>query len=102
MYKITKIGISALLLLCLADMPYGYFNLVRFLAPIGFGYLAYCENQEKKDSATFIYVILAILFQPIIKIGLGRTMWNVVDVVVAVGLLISLFYTKKESKNKSN
>ena len=33
---------------------------------------------------------LAVLFQPIIKIPLGRAVWNVVDVAVAIGLIVLL------------
>jgi hypothetical protein len=38
--------------------------------------------------------MLAVLFQPFIKISLGRELWNIVDVSVAVALLISLFLRK--------
>ncbi|WP_335339821.1 DUF6804 family protein [Algoriphagus sanaruensis] len=34
---------------------------------------------------------LAILFQPLLKISLGRDIWNIVDVVVGIGLLISIW-----------
>ncbi|MGN8058722.1 DUF6804 family protein [Pedobacter sp. 22163] len=37
------------------------------------------------------YITLAILFQPIFKIALGRFLWNVVDVIVALGLIISIY-----------
>ncbi len=39
----------------------------------------------------FIYVALALLFQPFFKIALGRQVWNIVDIVVAVGLLVSAY-----------
>jgi hypothetical protein len=41
-------------------------------------------------------VALALLFQPFAKIALGRTVWNVVDFIVAVGLIISLLYKKNK------
>ena len=43
-----------------------------------------------------IYAALALLFQPFFKIALGRDLWNVVDVVVGIGLLVSLFLPKKQ------
>ena len=91
MEKIVKIGLSILLLLCLTDMPYGYFQLVRFLSLIGFGILAFDANQKEKQTEMIILIILAILFQPLIKISLGRTLWNIIDVIVAIGLLLSFF-----------
>jgi len=34
--KITKIVLAILLFSCLAKMPYGYYNLVRFISLMGF------------------------------------------------------------------
>nr|WP_201799546.1 DUF6804 family protein [Zobellia amurskyensis] len=69
-------------------MPYGYYQLVRFLALVGFGFLAFKASQKDKSEQVFIYITLALLFQPFYKIALGRELWNVVDVVVGVGLLV--------------
>lgn len=78
-------------------MPYGYFQLVRFAALIGFAILAYQAYEQNKQTEMIVYIALAILFQPLIKIALGRELWNIVDVIVGVGLLLSLFM--KENKN---
>ena len=43
-----KISLSILFLLCLLDMPYGYFQIVRFAGFVGFGLLAYQANEDKK------------------------------------------------------
>tara|TARA_R110000737_G_C14459835_1_gene464731 strand:- start:364 stop:606 length:243 start_codon:yes stop_codon:yes gene_type:complete len=80
-------------------MPYGYFQLVRFLALAGFGFLAYNANQEDKSEQVFIYIALALLFQPFYKIALGREIWNMVDVVVGVTLLVSIFITNKKAEH---
>ena len=42
-----------------------------------------------KDSA------LALLFQPFFKLALGRTIWNIVDVMVAI-FLVFLWYKEKK------
>ena len=106
--------LSVLLLLCLAPMPYGYYQLVRFIAMTVFGVLAWlfyatrntpglCAPEEQKgyikdDSTTIlskvsmaiVFGALALLFQPFLKITLGRIVWNVVDVIVA-GMLIIMW-----------
>ena len=92
---LVKVSLALLFFLCLLDMPYGYFQLVRFLALAGFGFLAYKANQEDNSEQVFIYIALAILFQPFYKIALGREIWNMVDVLVGVALLISIFIPKK-------
>lgn len=98
--KIIKITLAILFFLCLLKMPYGYYELVRFLALIGFAYLAYQAKQENNNTAAIIYVALALLFQPFFKIALGRELWNIVDVVVAVGLLVSIFINNPSKKIK--
>ncbi len=89
--NVLKVVLAVLLLLCLADMPYGYFVFVRIVAMIGFAILAYQANRMEHNTETIIYVGLALLFQPLIKIALGRPIWNIVDVIVAAGLIISIF-----------
>ena len=95
MKKILLI-LSLLLLLCLASMPYGYYQLVRFVAMVVFGVMAYKYYEEKKNALAITFGALALLFQPFIKVALGRTMWNVVDVAVAIGLIV-LFIIEKDN-----
>ena len=124
-YKIlgtVYIVLSVLLLLCLAPMPYGYYQLVRFIAMTVFGVIAWLhyatrhssrlyvtEVQEgyiKDDSTTIhskvsmaiVFGALALLFQPFFKIALGRILWNIVDVIVA-GMLI-IMWIKLHVSNK--
>ena len=89
--KIIKIILSALLFVCLAKMPYGYYQFVRFIALIGFAYLSYKNIEEGNKLLSYFFAALAILFQPLLKIDLGRNIWNIVDVVVGAGLIFSLF-----------
>lgn len=88
--KHLKLILIIALLLCLAPMPYGFYMLVRFFATVIFGLMAYRYHQEKKENLMITFGALAVLFQPLIKIPLGRTVWNVVDVVIAVVLIIQL------------
>jgi hypothetical protein len=95
--RIVKILLSVLFFLCLLDMPYGFYQLVRFIALVGFSILAYHSFDNEKNNLTIIYIGLAILFQPIIKISLGREIWNIVDVIVGVSLILSLFIKQKKN-----
>ena len=88
--------LAAMMLLCLAPMPYGYFQLVRILSTIAFGMMAFCYYMEKKEWLVYTCGVLALLFQPFYKIALGRTVWNVVDVIVAIGLIILFFYEMRK------
>lgn len=91
MVTVIKIILTVLFFLCLLEMPYGYYQLVRFAALIGFALLAYNSNEQGHKSEVIIYVCLATLFQPLVKIALGRQLWNIIDVVVGIGLIVSIF-----------
>jgi len=97
MIKAIKICLAALMFLCLLEMPYGFYQLVRFIALVGFGILAFRANEENNKTELIIYGALALLFQPFIKIALGREIWNIIDLIVGIGLIASLFINKPKN-----
>jgi hypothetical protein len=97
MEKIVKIGLAVMLLICVLDMPYGYYQFVRVTSTLVFVLFAIQSYNLKSNAMILIYVVLAILFQPFEKISLGREVWNVLDVIVGVGLLLTALYKKTES-----
>ena len=90
MTRIIKISLACLFILCLLKMPYGFYQLVRFLAFAGFCFLAYEANEQSDKKISVVFVVLAVLFQPFFKIALGRDLWNVIDVIAAVFLLATV------------
>ena len=93
--KYVPLYLAAVLLLCLAPMPYGYYTLVRVIATVVFSIYAYKCYVAKKEGLTWVFVTLALLFQPFAKIALGRVIWNVIDVIVAIGLIVLFFWDWK-------
>lgn len=88
--KILKPILAVMLLACLLHLPYGYYMLLRFVAMVVFAVLAIQYNKVKNDALTVTFGALALLFQPFIKIALGRGLWNLID-VVAAAILIALW-----------
>ena len=97
--KIIKVALALLFVGCLADMPYGYFQLVRFLGMIGFSILAYFASTKKDNIFFVVWLASAILINPIVKISLGRSLWNVIDVIWAILLLGSLLIERSKSQD---
>ena len=95
--KILKIIIAILFLLCLLDMPYGYFQLIRFCGMVGFTLLAY---NEKKRLLYIFWIASTILINPFFKIPLERTIWNIVDVIWAIILILTII-EQQISKRKT-
>ena len=96
--SIILTALAVLLLLCLAKMPYGFYQIVRFLAFAGFVYLAYLEYKGKNIDRMVLFAVLALLFQPFLPLSLGRVIWNIVDVVVAAYLIYLLVKVRQKSK----
>lgn len=94
----VQLILIVLLLSCLLRMPYTYYQLVRFLGFLGFGILGLIVFQRDKQILAFTYCALAILFQPFLKVSLGRDLWNVVDIFVAVFLVVTIFLGRSLKK----
>ncbi len=90
--NIVKIGLALLMLACLLDMPYGFFMIVRFATMAGMAFLAYDAYQSENIPLVIAFVSVGLLFQPFAKVPLGRELWNIVDVIVALALIVSVFY----------
>ena len=95
MDKIIKVVLAILFFICLTDLPYGFYQFVRFVGLVGFAILAYLASFKENKTEMIIYIGLAILFQPLIKISLGRQLWNIVDVIVGISLLVSIFLSSQ-------
>lgn len=95
---IVKGIIAALLLLCLIDADYGFYQAMRTFVSFGFAYLAYNYYTSGDNTNAIIFLCLLILFQPLMKIGLGRSIWIVVDVLVAVYLIYQILKSVPDIK----
>lgn len=77
-------------------MPYGFYVLVRFVAAGAFAFFSYEYFRAKREGLGIIFASLAVLFQPFIKIALGRAIWNILDVIIAVALVYLIFKSHKK------
>ena len=98
-FKVTLIKsiLIILFLLCILKMPYGYYQLVRFIGMISFGFFTF-RNYEKNKIWFIIWLGSAILINPILKISFGRVIWNTLDVVWAIILIVSIFFNQNKTK----
>lgn len=99
---ITIVRIIAILMLfwALANHPYGYYQLLRWVIAGTTGYLAYLAYESKKNTWTWILAITAILFNPIAPIHLNRETWAVLDIIAAAIIFTSIFKIKTVLKKE--
>lgn len=100
MIYIVNTLLAILLLLCCFDMPYDYYMVIRFATMSICGYKAYVYFDRKKVLWGYFFLLVALLFQPILKIALHKPTWNFIDVALSIILIVELykFYTYKNEK----
>ena len=91
------LGLAIVLLLCLLPMPYGYYIFVRYVTMVILVVIGIDYFNRNNLPLGITALAIALLFQPFFKIPLGRLMWNIVDVLLALALLTKSLL---ESKNK--
>ena len=74
--------------------PYGFFTLLRFVVFAISVYVAWMSYETKKEKWVWIFGFLAVLFNPFIVIHLNRETWSIIDLIVGVFMIISVFILK--------
>lgn len=90
MKKLFQVVI-ALLLIALLPLPYGLYVLINTISAAFFGFLSYRLFQEKITNAAYVCLVLTTVYQPLMRISLGRIGWCLLDAVVAASLIVFVF-----------
>lgn len=80
---------AAMLFIGAAPLPYGYYMLLRLVACGVFAFAAFVSFDRKHKTLPWVFGLLALLFNPIIKVHLPKEAWAFVDVAAAILLLVS-------------
>jgi hypothetical protein len=96
------ISIAFLFLAMIEGWPYGFFTLMRLVVFGTTVYLSWLAYNSEMQAWIWFFGFIALVFNPLIPLHLGRDLWKVIDLLVAVFLFISIFTFKlpKESKIK--
>lgn len=93
--------VAALMLLgALAPWPYGYYQLIRFVVCGLSMYVAFMAYNWQKLWATWLFGLIAVLFNPLIPIHLSRELWQPIDLVCAFLFAAVAFILKKPVEEK--
>ena len=124
--NVLTLAASASLFIALVDgLPYSYFTFLRFFVCAVTAYLAYLAYEKNKHpmskvymdkvlglknpataifidtifSSEWVYIPIAVLFNPLMIIQLSRAQWVPIDLAVGIFLVASLFLFKTGSKS---
>ena len=88
--NIIKIILAILLFVANSAVPEGYFDFAYLLTLIGFSVLAYKSYQRKEHLMTVVYIVLAVLFQPLLPLRDFFYDISILNIITVGGLLISV------------
>ena len=82
----------------IVEMPYGYYQLLRwFTCGVG-AYGAYISYEKKKIEWVWILGVIALIFNPIFRFYFAKETWKILD--FAGGIIFLIFYGSVKNKNK--
>ena len=94
-HLIPSVVIAFLLLIATLPLPYGYYMFLRWVTCGMAAFTAYIGYQWETKWALYVFIPIAILFNPIFPIHLTKEIWQPIDIVVAVLFSVSAFVLKK-------
>lgn len=95
---ILLIAAVFLFLALINGWPYGFFTLLRFVVFAISAYVAWMSYEVKKEKWVWIFGFIAVLFNPFIIIHFNRKTWSIIDLIVGIFMIISVFVLKLERK----
>ena len=81
------------LFLGILPMPYGYYQLLRWLICGVGAYGAYLSYEKKKIKWAWILGVIALIFNPFVRFYLSRGGWKIIDLIAGVAFCV---YFKKK------
>lgn len=87
----SVISVVMLLLTILPIWPYGYYILLRWVVTASAIFLVWIAYNLKKTVWLFLMGLTALLFNPIAPIHLDRETWIIIDLIIAILFLVSIF-----------
>ena len=101
--KLTMLAILLLLIAILFKLPYGYYTILRIVICAYFVYLVYQSyaKNRKLSLLCLLSALIAIIYNPIIKIVFSKEIWTWINVFTLVILFIIGIKIQKVTKSKN-
>ncbi len=82
---------AVMLVAALAEWPYAYYRLLRWVTCAAAVFTAYQAWGWKRTWAIWPFALVAILFNPLVPVHLTRQLWQPVDLATASAFLAGAF-----------
>ena len=92
--QIPKLAVGCLLLWALLPFnPYGYYVLLRWIVSGLLAYLVVSEYRAGRIEWAWIYGVCTGVYNPIIPVHLGRSVWFCTNIATIVMVVVSVVTT---------
>jgi hypothetical protein len=79
-------------------MPYNYYQMTRIVAMTTFFLLAYKEYVDKRSLWAIVWLVSAVVTNPVLKVSLNKRSWNILDIMWVLLILIGFYADSKRIK----
>lgn len=90
---------AVMLFFAAAPLSYGYYTFLRLVVCGVCSYSAYVTQKRNAKVLPTVYGLIAVLFNPIIKIYLPKEVWVFFDISVGVLLLITARFISSQNES---
>lgn len=99
--RVVWLFCAVLLMAGVLHLPYGYYNFLRIVicgaaALIAVAGLA--EDTQPGMAWTATFILIVVLFNPILPIRLHRSIWLYLDLIAAAVFMAHLIYCRKKRR----
>lgn len=79
---------AGLLFIGVLPLPYSYYTLLRLVACGVFAWAAFITYEKSEKIFPWIFVVLAVVFNPFVKLHFPKELWIVIDFSAGLFLLL--------------
>ncbi len=77
------------------ENPYGYYIVLRLVCCAAFTYLALKAYAQGREGWVWVLGVMAVIYNPIIRLHLTREIWSVIDVVTILALTPTIWILRR-------
>lgn len=93
-YNWLKLIAIAFLLGSFGNFPFAYYQLMNWIAAGAALMTAYQARQQEKAVFMWLFILIAVIFNPIAPFFFSNDTWRIADIVVVLLFLISFFFIR--------
>lgn len=92
---------AVMLFIAIPHLPYGYYQLLRWIICASGIYIAYLSYESKRTFFSWPMGIIALLFNPLVPFHLDKDTWVIIDFIAAPVFIVSIFVVKEQQNTKN-